>query len=107
MNEVNGKYYPLWSQFIEQKDKWIGGTLVDFGDSMDVRLGMIDKLGMKTKIVDITLLPNGIDSAYFSIEGEGFGCGFDVHYGGISGEQQEGWLTFRGYGGHKFMIKEK
>ena len=29
MIEVNGKVYPLWGQFIERKDEWIGGILED------------------------------------------------------------------------------
>ena len=27
---VNNKQYPLWSQFVERKDEWIGGLLVDY-----------------------------------------------------------------------------
>jgi len=32
---VNGKEYPLWGQFVERKEEWIGGLLLDEGDSMD------------------------------------------------------------------------
>ena len=104
MIEVNGKKYPLWSQFIERKEEWIGGTLQDFGDSMDKMLGM-GEMG-ETIITDITLEPNGDDSAFFSVEGKKFGCGFDVGHGGISGRGEEGWLTFSGYGGHKWRIRK-
>ncbi len=60
---------------------------------------------MSTIITDITLEPNGEDSAYFSVEGEDFSCGFDVHYGGISGGGSDGYITFHGFGGHEFIIE--
>lgn len=103
MLKVNGKYYPLWSQFVEKKEKWIGGILIDYGDALD---RFVDYEGDTTTIKDIELVANGKDSAFFSIIGEDFDCGFDVKYGGISSEGEEGWLTFSGYGGHQFSIKE-
>ena len=105
MIKINGKQYPLWSQFVERKDEWIGGTLEDFGDSMDRAIGIVGNDNSKTEIIDITLNPNGDDSAFFSVEGEKFGCGFDVEYGGITAGD-EGWLTFSGYGGHTWRIKK-
>lgn len=104
---INGKEYPLWSQFVERKAEWIGGILEDFGDSMDLAMGMTDGSGTQTIIMDIDLRPNGEKSALFSVKGEKFGCSFDVRYGGISGEQEEPWLTFSGYGGHRWRIKKK
>lgn len=100
---VNGKNYPLWSQFVENKDEWIGGMLVDEGDSFDHNFGLTDQIG--TKIEDITLTPNGSDSAAFNVVGEGFSCGFDVRYGGITAGK-EGWMTFSGYGGHIWRIQK-
>ena len=64
---INGKEYPLWSQFIEKKETWIGGILEDFGDSMDIEFFGIYAHGT-TKITDIILRPNGTDSAWFAIE---------------------------------------
>ena len=94
MEKVNGKYYPLWSQFIDHQAEWIGNILEDHD------MGMI----ASTKITGIALKPNGDDSAYFSVDGVAFGCGFDVAHGGIvSGE--EGWVSFSGYGGHSWRIK--
>ena len=91
---VNGKKYPMYSQFIERKDEWIGNTLDDY-----------DMGGhMSTIITDITLEPNGEESAYFSIVGEDFTCGFGVHNGGI-GAGADGCITFHGYGGHEFKIE--
>ena len=92
---VNGKEYPLWSQFVERKNEWIGGVLEDFD------MGEV----MKTKIKDIELRPNGDDSAYFSIIGEDFDCGFDVSYGGIT-VGDEGWVTFSRFYGGTHRIKE-
>ena len=107
---VNGKEYPLWSQFVERKEEWIGGTLQDFGDTMDIAMGYN---GGVTEITDITLEPNGKDSTFFSVHGKDFGCGFDVEVGGVTGMDELAhfdtglWLTFRGYGGHKWRIKRK
>lgn len=103
MVEINGRSYPLWSQFVEGKKKWIGGTLQDFGDSTDRALGLNP---VTTKIKDIELSANGNDSAKFMVIGENFSCGFDVEHGGITGGEK-GWITFRGYGGHKWRIKQQ
>ena len=92
---VNGKEYPLWSQFVETKNDFIGGVLEDHD------MGQISK----TEITDISLKPNGKNSAFFSVDGEKFGCGFDVQHGGIQAGE-EGWITFYGYGGHTWRIKK-
>lgn len=103
--KVNGKEYPLWSQFVERQEEWIGGTLHDGGDSMDRAMGLGD---LTTTITGIELTPNGEDSAYFSVNGEDFNCGFDVQYGGIGGGNgSKEWLTFSGYMGHTWRIKKK
>jgi hypothetical protein len=99
---INGRHYPLWSQFVDRKHEWVGGTLRDEGDSMDQAMGM-GKL--ETEILDITLEPNGQTSAYFSVVGKDFTCGFDVQYGGIGGGQGE-WLTFGGYMNHEWHIRK-
>ena len=109
MIKVNGKEYPLWSQFVEGKEKWIGGSLEDFRDSMDRAFGMLDDERLEdvlTEIVDIELIPNGDDSAVFQVVGKNFSCGFDVQHGGVTAGE-DGWITFSGYGGHKWRIKEK
>jgi len=90
---INGKEYPLWSQFVEKSDEFIGRILEDSEMGIDG----------KTTVTGITLRPNGDDSAYFTIDGEDFSCGFDVKYGGITGGE-DGWLTFSGYGGHTFRV---
>ena len=102
--EVNGKTYPIWSQFVEKQDEWIGGTMEDYGDAMDKIV--FDGISMKTIITGIELRPNGDDSAFFEVSGEDFSCGFDVQNGGIIGDE-EGWITFRGYAGHQWRIKQK
>jgi len=104
---VNGKEYPLWSQFVERRKEWIGGLLTDRGDSTDRALFGVDPV--MTEIVDITLDPNGEDSAFFWIIGKDFSCGFDVQHGGISPSNEfgEGWIPFYGFGGHSFGICQK
>jgi len=92
---INGRYYPLWQQFVDKKAAWIGGVLEDHD------MGIC----AKTTITDIRLAPNGPISAAFFVDGAEFGCGFDVQYGGVdSGEP--GWITFHGYGGHTWRIKQ-
>lgn len=88
--EINGKRYPFWGMLVKKKNEFIGGILEDNG--------------ARTTITDITLKPNGEDSAYFTVEGQGFSCGFDTGYGG-TGKGESGWLTFYGYGGHKWRMK--
>lgn len=105
--KVNGKYYPIWQQFIDGKDRWIGGILRDEGDRSDPIDMMLGEYPMETEIVDIQLRPNGVDSAVFEIVGKAFSCGFGVRCGGIAGKQVEGWFTFHGFGNHIFRIKEK
>jgi len=102
--KVNGKHYPLWGQFVERKEEWLGGTLEDFGDGMDRAMGFKGARGI---ITDIVLRPNGKDSAYFEVSSDGWGCGFDVKVGGISGDpnNKDGWITFSGYGGHTWRIR--
>jgi hypothetical protein len=107
MITINGKEYPLWSQFVERKKEWIGCLLEDQGDSMDRAMGI--KSGV-TKITDIQLNPNGEDSAFFLIVGEDFSCGFDVKYGGVTILEvlklgQEGYINFSGCSGHTFRFK--
>jgi len=92
--KVNGKEYNMWGQFVERQNEWVGNLLEDFD------MGMY----ATTTITGISLIPNGEDSAFFTIEGEEFSCGFDVRYGGI-GAGDEGYMTFNGYGGHTFRIK--
>lgn len=103
--EINGKEYPMWGQFVDQKKEWVGGTLRDIGDSMDRGCGFAPG---ETEIVDITLTPNGTDSAYFEISGKDFACGLDVRHGGLSGSENlgGGYLSFSGYGGHIWGIKK-
>jgi hypothetical protein len=105
--EVNGKIYPLWSQFVSRKSEWIDGKLQDFGDSMDVRLLGPESFPVETIITDIILEPNGDGSAFFSVVGKDFTCGFDVRCGGIAPENDEDWLTFGGYSGHKWRISKR
>ena len=108
MITINGRQYPLWSQFVEQKERWVGGILeeLDSHDPMDIAFGC-DK-GGKTRIEDVRLVPNGKESAVFEVVGEDFSCGFDVRTGGIDGSiGGEGWIGFCRYGGHRWRIRER
>jgi hypothetical protein len=101
---VNGKRYSLWPQFVANKHKYIGGILQDLdNDPMFVEPGSV---APETEITDIVFKPNGKDSAWFEATGKDYSCGFDVSHGGVTGGA-EGWVTFRGYGGHQWRIKAK
>jgi hypothetical protein len=92
---INGKTYPFWQQFIDRKDEWIGGQLIDDAAPEE-----------PTLITDVTLGPNGNDSAIFHFEGKDFNCGFDVHHGGIRGDSLvENGLHFYMYGGGFIAIR--
>lgn len=92
---INGRTYPLWQQFVDRANEWIGGTLEDHD------MGQV----ASTKITGISLSPNGKENAYFKVSGEEFDCAFCTSVGGVtSGEP--GWLTFCGYGGHTWRIKK-
>jgi hypothetical protein len=94
---INGRRYPLWSQFVARKAEWIGGVLEDLNEAPRIA---------STKITDIRLEPNGDTSARFLVIGEEFECGGDVHYLGFMGDSEPGWLHIRGYGDSIFRIKK-
>lgn len=102
MEPVNGKVYPMWGQFLDRKEEWIGGTLEDHGDSMDRQMKMPV---MSTKITDIQIRPNGKDSAMFGVIGEHFECASDVRYLGVTAGE-EGWITLSGMFGHIWRFKK-
>ena len=94
--QVNGRTYPLLSQFVDNKEEFIGGVMTDF-----------DGRGYVTKIVDIVLKPNGEDSAFFEVVGEDFNCGFDVELGRITENHYNDGIAFsRMYIG-TFTIQKK
>ena len=103
MIEINGRVYPMWSQFVERKDEWIGGILQELEDSWPK---VADGPFPKTFIHDITLTENGPNAAYFSVKGETYSCGGSTECLGVIGGE-EGWITFSGYGGHKWRIQRK
>lgn len=99
---INGKRYPLWQQFVDRQNEWLGGKLVDDGDAMDRRMFGDDP--NETEITGIELKPNGKESAMFYVCGKDFDCGFDVGCGGIGEQKDDNSLQFHGYGGHTFRI---
>ncbi len=105
--KVNGKTYPLWGQFVERKNEWIGGKLKEI--NIDPICGPIGE-ETTTKIKDIELVPNGKESAFFRVIGEDFSCGFDARSGGVSGGEGwgDGWIVLVSSGqfGFKFGIKQ-
>lgn len=97
---INGKVYRMWQQFVHQKEKWVGGTLTDYGDSLDKQITP-EYFPMKTKITDIKLEANGKNSAFFEITGKDFSCGSDVKELGILANG-----NFHGIIGHEWSISK-
>lgn len=97
----------IWEQLVDKRAKWIDGVLVDEGDSMDRRMGMVPEGGMMTTITGMSFEPCGEDAMMFSVIGKDFTCGFNTQYGGIDGSRcKDGRMAFAGYGGHTWYIKE-
>src|SRR5688500_18497471 len=95
---VNGKHYPMWQSFVDQKEKFIGWLLTD----MDSTFGPAES----TEVIDVTLEPNGKESAFFSVVGKDYTCGFDVSVGGMNAVEGGG-IKFHGYAGHAWTLTPK
>jgi hypothetical protein len=93
---VNGRRYAMWSGFVNRKEAFIGARMID------TDMGRV----AETVVTDITLEPNGGESAFFTVHGKEFDCGFDVKYGGVS-SAKPGWIEFHGYGGHTWRIESR
>lgn len=96
----------MWQELVDQKDKWIGGTLKEFGDSTDRRIMKPELIGIETIIVDFVLTDDR-----FEVVGEDFSCCGARDYLGITGQPRfpvngEG-LAISGYGGWEFHITRK
>lgn len=88
----------MWQQLIDKKAEWIGGTLTDFGDSMDRQMFGGDP--HKTEITDFELTDK-----WFGVKGKEFDCGGSREFVGITGEKRDGIdLLFSGYGAHEWGI---
>jgi hypothetical protein len=77
MEAINGKTYPMWGQFVDNKDQWIGGTMREF----DRQCGPAPS----EKITDIKMEPNGTDSAMFVVCGETYQWSCDVQSLSVGG----------------------
>ena len=93
---VNGREYPMWGQFVENKENFIGQEV------QNIDMGMTSSM----IVTDIRLEPNGEDSAKFVIEGDTNTWFSDIHYIGI-GAGEEGWITFSTTYVGDFRIKNK
>jgi len=101
LEPINGKVYPMWSQFVEKKEGWIGGSMID-SDSI---MGDAEE----TEITDVSLIPNGTESAMMIFHGKDYDCSFDVRYCGIGGgdSNKVGYLELCTTFGNTFYIKKR
>jgi len=97
----------MWAELVQQKDKWIGGQLIDYGDEMDRRLN-VNRMKdgtypMKTAITDMVLTDE-----VFEVIGKDFSCMGNRQYLGIEPnpefELPKDGIAFSGYGGHEWHI---
>lgn len=102
---INGKTYPMWGSFVENKDRWIGGVLHETSYDAWPPGVTCDPAG-PTEITDVKLEPNGKDSAVFSIIGKDYTCACDVRYLGVGarGDGKRGFMLC-GFGGLQFTIE--
>lgn len=87
----------MWKEIVEREKEWIGGKLIDYGDSMDRTIG---EPTHETTITGFKLTDD-----WFEVSGERFSCGGNRKHLGISSLDQNGkGIVLSGYGGHKFKI---
>jgi len=94
----------MWQELVDQKDKWIGGTLKDFCSPSDRRIVKPELIGAETTIVDLVLT-----ETVFYVYGEDFDCSGNRDDLGLThvtefGPVPPGTLIILGYGGHEFHI---
>ncbi len=87
----------MWQDLIDQKDKWIGGKIIDYGDFGDVFFGR-DKPS-ETKIVDFKLTDDTIEFV-----GEDWPIKYNREYIGLSSIKVANGLALSGYAGHRIDI---
>lgn len=75
---INGKVYPMWQSIVEQKDRFIGGIIVEHAGFMTDEVS--------TKITDIRLFGEN-ESTFIAVDGEEWGMVADVDCTGISGAE--------------------
>lgn len=98
---VNGKFYPMWGQFVEHKDDWIGGQMFD----MDSLMGPSDV----TEITNVELIPNGKESAMICFRGKDFDLTSDVEFCVVHSPDptQPEYLVIATRFGSTFYIKQR
>jgi hypothetical protein len=101
MITIDGTSYPMWSQFVEKKDKWIGGILEELSGQIGSEAS--------TEITDIGLHknPGSGDTVYFTVYGKKFDESFAVTLGGLSKGENDDWIYFSTTFGIDFRIKPK
>lgn len=98
---INSKTYPMWSQFVERKNEWVGGKMFEVDSVMGAT--------PMTEIVNIELVPNGPESAMICIRGIDYDCCADVQYCGIGGtdQLQPGFLAIFTQFGSTYYIQQR
>jgi len=90
----------MWQHIKDHEGEWVGGTLRDYGDSMD--RAIMGGAPMETTITGIEL-----DDHWFGVKGKDFSCGGARSVLGIgapSFPMDDNSLCMIGYGGHEWHI---
>lgn len=91
MSTRKKRHYPLWQQFVDRQDEWIGGILTD------------EDAGESTTIKSIHIDREDTYDA-FRVEGDGWGCAFNVEFGGVVPSGMKNTIRFYAAGGMSFTI---
>ncbi len=87
----------MWQDLVEQKEKWIGGKIINHGDFGDA---FFDRpMPQETEIADFKLTDETIEFI-----GVDWPIKYNREYIGISPIRVENGLAFSGYGGHRIDI---
>lgn len=89
----------MWKELVDQEKEWIGGVLIDYGDSIDRNLGATPQ---QTTIIGFKLTDD-----WFEVKEEKFCCGGNRRFLGLSPNQNGNGITISGYGDHEFKIIKK
>lgn len=91
----------MWQDIVDQKERWIGGKLIDYGDHMD---RVIFAKNGKFTPMETTITGFNLTEKWFGVVGEDFECGGLRDIVGLVNVKVQNGLAFVGYGGHRWDI---
>jgi len=89
----------MWQDLVDKEEKYIGGKLIEYPDSIGKALGY--------KIEETTITGFSLTDEWFEVKGKDFNCGGSREHLGVMNNQKEKGLVISGFGGQLFQIIEK